>query len=126
MGGATTSDAATFGVSDNSFVLGTAFPQYKKLNEIQRPPPCNALLFVDESKDSIDDGYFAVELTPVWMNSPTVRHSKGGHFSFADGHSERWGWRVLAQDQDWWAPAVGASGDTSRDLRRMQDAVALP
>ena len=60
------------------------------------------------------------------MNSPTACHSQGGQFSFADGHAERRCWRVLNQEQDWWASAVGPGGDTSGDLKRWQDSVALP
>jgi prepilin-type processing-associated H-X9-DG protein len=82
-------------------------------------------LFVDESINTIDDGFLAVELTAEWMNSPTMRHSYGGQFSFADGHADRWKWRVLKQEQDWWAPSIGPSGDTTRDLTRWQDSVAL-
>jgi prepilin-type N-terminal cleavage/methylation domain-containing protein/prepilin-type processing-associated H-X9-DG protein len=121
MGGADATDAANFGVRDDSGILGPAYPQFKKMSEINRPPPCDALLFVDESINSIDDGYFACGLESAWQNSPTVRHSQGGQFSFADGHSRRWRWRVLNQEQDWWAPA----GSTIVDLRRVQDAVAV-
>jgi prepilin-type processing-associated H-X9-DG protein len=95
------------------------------LGQILSPTPPAALVFVDESINSIDDGYFACVLNPSWMNSPTVRHSKGGQFSFADGHAERWAWRVLNQEQDWWAPGIGSSGDTRLDLKRLQDSVAV-
>jgi prepilin-type N-terminal cleavage/methylation domain-containing protein/prepilin-type processing-associated H-X9-DG protein len=125
MGGADAADAALFGVNDTSFILGPEFPQYKKMSQILLPAPCNATLFVDESINTIDDGFQAVEMTTTWMNSPTVRHAQGGQFSFADGHAERWKWRVLNQEQDWWAPAVSAAGDTSADLKRFQDSVAL-
>jgi prepilin-type N-terminal cleavage/methylation domain-containing protein/prepilin-type processing-associated H-X9-DG protein len=121
MGGADTADAAAFGVRDDSGVLGPDFPQFKKMNEISRPQPCDALVFVDESINTIDDGYFATELTPIWQNSPTVRHSQGGQFSFADGHAQHWRWQALNQEQDWWADA----GSSLADLRRVQDAVAL-
>lgn len=125
MGGADADDARMFGANDTSFILGPQFPQYKKMSQIVRPAPCNACLFVDESINTIDDGFMAVEMSATWMNSPTVRHSQGGQFSFADGHAERWKWRVLKQEQDWWANAVGPSGDTTADLTRWQDSVAL-
>jgi prepilin-type processing-associated H-X9-DG protein len=94
------------------------------MNEIHRPDPVLAIVFVDESIQSVDDGYFATQLGTVWMNSPTARHQRGCTFSFADGHSERWRWNTLAVEQDWWAPAVNGTVDTSIDLRRLQDAVA--
>ena len=125
MGGADAQDAQQFGVLDTGFVLGPDFPQIKKMNQIFKPGPANALVFDDESINSVDDGYFAVVLDPVWMNSPTARHSRGGQFAFADGHAERWRWRVLNQEQDWWAPVSGPGGNTSVDLKRLQDSVAI-
>ena len=69
-------------------------------------------------------GFFATQLQNLWMNSPTVRHSRGAIFAFADGHAARWQWRGLRTEQDWWAPALSGGVDSSADLRRMQDAVA--
>ncbi len=126
MGGADADDARLFGANDTSFILGPLYPQYKRMSQILRPAPCDATVFVDESINTIDDGFMAVELTSTWMNSPTARHSQGGQFAFADGHAERWRWRVLNQEQDWWAPALGPSGDTTLDLKRYQNSVALP
>jgi prepilin-type processing-associated H-X9-DG protein len=78
---------------------------------------------VDESIQSVDDCFFAVQLAQTWMNSPTVRHARGAVFSFADGHAERWKWLALSQEQDWWAPAVSAGVDSTADLRRLQNSV---
>jgi prepilin-type N-terminal cleavage/methylation domain-containing protein/prepilin-type processing-associated H-X9-DG protein len=112
------------GTPDSDWVLGSQYPQFHKMNEIHRPDPALAIVFVDESIQSVDDGFFATQLDTVWMNSPTSRHQRGCTFSFADGHSERWRWNSLAVEQDWWAPAVNGLVDTSADLRRLQDAVA--
>ena len=111
------------GTEESDGVLGSQYPQYRKLSEILRPAPPNALVFVDESINSVDDGYFATQLQDTWMNSPTTRHSRGATFSFADGHSERWQWRGLNQEQDWYAPAVSGGVDSTKDLRRLQNAV---
>ena len=65
------------------------------------------MTFVDESIETVDDGFFAVNWAnepSAWQNSPTVRHGQSGVFAFADGHAERWRWRVLNQDQDLDAP----------------------
>jgi len=124
MGGSDASDTAAFGVEDDTWLLGDDFPPYKKMSQILRPPPSSALVFVDESINSIDEGYFDMQLDmKTWMNSPTVRHSRGGQFSFADGHVERWRWQVLNQEQDWSAPVVGPNGDTTPDLRRVVDGI---
>jgi prepilin-type N-terminal cleavage/methylation domain-containing protein/prepilin-type processing-associated H-X9-DG protein len=124
MGGADAGDAAKYGVVDTSYILGPKFPMFKRTGHIQQPGPVNALTFLDESINTIDDGYFAVRLTSTWQNSPTVRHSKGATLSFADGHSERWGWKGLLKDQGLDAPVIG-TGQIS-DLKRLQDSVAVP
>lgn len=104
-------------------VLGTQFPEFTKLNQIHNPSPTEAIVFVDESINTIDDGYFAtVLLTTVWKNSPTSRHGKGGTFSFADGHSERWGWKTLNRENGLDTPTL-FHGNTTADLTRMQNAI---
>jgi prepilin-type N-terminal cleavage/methylation domain-containing protein/prepilin-type processing-associated H-X9-DG protein len=113
------------GNADTTWVLGPDYPQYKKMTEIAKPGPAEAMTFVDESIETIDDGYFAVNWAnkpTVWQNSPTVRHGKSGVFAFADGHSELWHWRVLNKDQGLDAPYAGPP-NTLVDFRRMQRAV---
>ena len=121
------SDQQLYGAPDSSFVLGPDFPILKKLSDIQRPEPRSALVFADESINTVDDCCFAVATNNVWQNSPTARHSKGAQFTFADGHAERWKWKTLNVDQDWFTFAgAGASGDTTADLQRLQRSVFLP
>jgi prepilin-type processing-associated H-X9-DG protein len=106
-------------------VLGTAYPQYKKMTEIQRPAPSEAMTFLDESIETVDDGYFAVnynDRATQWQNSPTVRHGKSGVLAFADGHSERWRWRVLNVEQGINVPYAGPP-NTLVDLQRFWRAV---
>ncbi len=112
------------GTEETEFVLGSQYPQFHKTSDIRQPDPAKAMVFLDESINSVDDGLFAVQLWDTWMNSPTTRHAHGVTLSFADGRAERWRWRALSQEQDWWAPAVSANGDSTFDLRRIQDAVA--
>jgi prepilin-type processing-associated H-X9-DG protein len=109
--------------SESEWILGGQYPLFQKASDIRHPDPSLAIVFVDESIQSVDDGFFATQLGTVWMNSPTTRHQRGGVFSFADGHSERWRWQKLAVEQDWWAPAVNGAVDTTPDLRRVQDGV---
>jgi len=104
-------------------ILGPQYPDYTKLNQIISPAPVNALVFVDESINCIDDGYFAMLAdTTQWQNLPTVRHAKGGTFSFADGHAERWGWQALNREYGQFTPV----GNTLTDLRRVQAGVFTP
>jgi prepilin-type N-terminal cleavage/methylation domain-containing protein/prepilin-type processing-associated H-X9-DG protein len=125
MGGAGPVEAARYRVSDTTWVLGSAYPQYKKMTEIAQPSPAEAMTFLDESIETLDDGYFAVnwDHNPMnWQNSPTVRHGQSGVFAFADGHAERWRWRVLNKDQGLEAAYAGPP-NTMVDFRRMQRAV---
>jgi prepilin-type N-terminal cleavage/methylation domain-containing protein/prepilin-type processing-associated H-X9-DG protein len=113
------------GTKDTEWVLGAAYPQYTKMTQIMRPAPSEAMTFVDESIETLDDGYFAVNYADEkkgWQNSPTVRHGKSGVFAFADGHSELWHWRVLNKDQDLDTP-WGSPYNTLVDFRRMQRTV---
>ena len=90
------------------------------------------MVFLDESIETVDDGYFAVKASDgperdLWQNSPSTRHGKACGFSFADGHSEIWRWSVLTRDQAWNASLNEmGQGNTQKDLRRMQAAVMTP
>jgi prepilin-type N-terminal cleavage/methylation domain-containing protein len=125
MGGGDAADASA-GAADTSWVLGSAYKQYKKLGQIKNPSPSQSFVFVDESKETVDDGYFAVKSDvtgiTIWQNSPTAHHGPGAVFSFADGHSEIWKWRFLAKDQGLDASVKAGGVDTTIDLKRLQDA----
>jgi prepilin-type N-terminal cleavage/methylation domain-containing protein len=125
MGGADASDVR-LGGTDTSWVLGAAYPMFKKMTEINDPSPSQAFVFIEESFLTIDDGYFAVKPpgTLLWQNSPTVRHGRAGELSFADGHAEIWRWRFLNKDQDLDAPVRVAGVDSTQDLEKLQRATA--
>lgn len=126
MGGAGPEESGRFGVPDTTWVLGATFPQYKKGSDIRNPSPAEAITFVDESIETVDDGYFAVNATgriDLWQNSPTARHGRSGVFGFADGHAESWRWRVLGRDQPLDASPTMYGASTMEDLRRLQRAV---
>ena len=121
MGGAGAVDAAKHNVSDTTGVLTAAYPQYTKIVEVKTPVPSEALTFIDESIQTLDDGYFAVNVdSSQWQNSPTVRHGLSGVLSFADGHAERWRWKGLNTDQGLSQPATAANRG---DLLKLQRAV---
>lgn len=70
-----------------------SFYHFKKLQDIIKPPPSMAFVFLDERDDSIDDGYFGVDMLEVGSsdtvaNVPANYHDGAGSFSFADGHAE--------------------------------------
>jgi prepilin-type N-terminal cleavage/methylation domain-containing protein/prepilin-type processing-associated H-X9-DG protein len=70
-----------------------------KIGEIKSPAPSSAMVFVEESQFSIDDGDFGFSPSglpgsgPVneWYNIPAMVH-RGSNFAFADNHVEfrRW------------------------------------
>jgi prepilin-type N-terminal cleavage/methylation domain-containing protein/prepilin-type processing-associated H-X9-DG protein len=125
MGGASDADHLLYNVPSTDWVLGTPYPQYKKVTDIRKPSPSEAMTFVDESMETVDDGYFAVNYSnhaTEWQNSPTVRHGKSGVFAFGDGHSERWRWRVLNVEQGIYLPYAGPP-NTLVDLQRIWGAV---
>jgi prepilin-type N-terminal cleavage/methylation domain-containing protein/prepilin-type processing-associated H-X9-DG protein len=72
-----------------------AYREYVKLSDLTEPTMIFVIL--DEREDSIDDAYFAVNMTAVgaaarFQNFPAFYHNGACGFSFADGHAEirRW------------------------------------
>lgn len=63
---------------------------YRKYTDITRPPPVNTWVLIDEHADSINDGFFWVNMfeTVVWEDIPASYHGASGALSFADGHAE--------------------------------------
>ena len=126
MGGADDLDASKYGVSSTTWVLGSGYPMFKKMTDINAPGPTQAFVFIEESYITVDDGYFAVKApgTMIWQNSPSVRHGKACALAFADGHAEIWRWRFLNKDQDLDAPVRVGGVDTTADLVKLQAAAA--
>jgi prepilin-type N-terminal cleavage/methylation domain-containing protein/prepilin-type processing-associated H-X9-DG protein len=72
-----------------------SYQEYIKQSDI--PDPSNIFVILDEREDSIDDAYFAVNMTAQgaaarFQNFPAFYHNGACGFSFADGHAEirRW------------------------------------
>ncbi len=67
------------------------------LGDFINPSPSGTFVFIDEHEDSIDDGWFAVDMADrgaaiIIGNYPASYHNGAGGLSFADGHAEihRW------------------------------------
>jgi len=122
MGCATTGDKSTAGpLWYNSGLLGPNNPPIIKTSQIQNPAPASAMVFVDESLNTVDDGFFLVSLTPnagTWDNSPTARHSNGATLVFADGHAEHWRWKGINTEQSGGAPVTAPE-----DMYRLQHSI---
>lgn len=73
----------------------------KKMSDMTDPGPSMTWTLIDEREDSIDDGYFAVNMTGhpnlprtiIWVNFPASYHGNAAGMAFADGHSEIKRWR---------------------------------
>ncbi len=67
---------------------------FLKETQIVKPTPSMAWVFIDEHGDSLNDGFFRVNMssTTAWSDLPASYHGASGALSFADGHAEikRW------------------------------------
>jgi prepilin-type N-terminal cleavage/methylation domain-containing protein/prepilin-type processing-associated H-X9-DG protein len=68
-----------------------------KLSAIVNPTPANAFVFIDERADSINDGFFVVEMAATNANAtlgniPANYHNDRSAITFADGHAEMHRW----------------------------------
>ena len=72
----------------------SGFRTFRKTSDIALPVPTDAMVFLDERSDSIDDGYFAMDMVVEQMvNFPAGYHNGASGNTFADGHAEIHKWR---------------------------------
>lgn len=91
-------------------------PMYSE-NQIRETPPSATLVFLGESPATINDGYFAANVTgDTWADAPAAWHSHGCNFSFADGHAEHWRW----MDPRTWTLQEQETTANNADLYRLQ------
>jgi prepilin-type N-terminal cleavage/methylation domain-containing protein/prepilin-type processing-associated H-X9-DG protein len=83
--------------------ISTFTPHYAKLTEIRNPTPTGLMVFIDVHESEIVDAQFGIPVATnpwsrgYWWDVPANRHNQGCDFSFADGHVERWKWKVPKQ-----------------------------
>ncbi len=85
------------GALDTSGGTGYEFYFYRKLDQVNAPPPSSAFVFIDTSADSIAGRQFEVDARAVaargiWGQMPASRHGGVGTLSFVDGHvaAKKW------------------------------------
>ena len=69
---------------------------FRRSVDIVELNPADAFVFIDEREDSINDGYFTVDMTGfggsgndyILVDYPASYHNNCGSLSFADGHCE--------------------------------------
>jgi prepilin-type N-terminal cleavage/methylation domain-containing protein/prepilin-type processing-associated H-X9-DG protein len=73
---------------------------FRKTTEMTKPGPSMTFVFLEEREDSINDGFFIVQMdgfpnmSQTWMvDFPASYHGAAAAFAFADGHSEIHKWK---------------------------------
>ncbi len=75
----------------------SGYIQFEKYSQILTPSPAKCWVFRDEREDSINDGWFAVDMTGydpnqpaslILVDYPASYHNRAGGEAYADGHSE--------------------------------------
>ena len=88
-------------VGDRSGPYTANYTQFRKMTEMTFHGASDTFLFLDEREDSINDGWFAVDMTGwdpakptslTMVDVPANYHNGACGFSFADGHSEIHKW----------------------------------
>jgi prepilin-type processing-associated H-X9-DG protein len=99
------------------------YPLRRKYSDIKNPAPSGALVFIDESTITLEDGYFAIQVdNRVWQNSPSDRHARAANLSFADGHSELYRWLEPKTGRVTWD--TPAQRPTDRDFDKLAATIA--
>ncbi len=105
------------------------FKVFRKLGEMTKPGPSMTFVFVEEREDSINDGFFIVQMDgypnmgqTVMVDFPASYHGKAAGFAFADGHAEIHKWK----DPRTYPPLttelnLNVSQPNSKDVFWMQD-----
>ena len=105
------------------------FKVFRKLTDMTRPGPTMTFVFLEEREDSINDGFFIVQMDgypnmaqTVMVDFPASYHGKAADFAFADGHAEIHRWR----DSRTYPPLtttlqLNVAQPNSQDVNWMQD-----
>ena len=80
---------------------GPGWRVYRTSSAMNDPGPSMTWVFMDEREDSINDGYFVVDMAGYPNNTNAIKivdypasyHNRSGGLSFADGHSEIRKWK---------------------------------
>ena len=99
------------------------FREFLRFADLTDPGPSQAWVFIDEREDSINDGFFVVDIGARYaiIDYPASYHNGAGGLAFADGHAEYHKWLeptttpVLQPGQ----PLEGGSKPTSPNDRDM-------
>jgi prepilin-type processing-associated H-X9-DG protein len=108
------------------------FRLFKTLEEITKPTPAQAFVFIDEREESINDGWLAFDMggseprdpnAYTLVDYPAMWHERGANLSFADGHAETWRWRdprTMPPPRPGYLMPLGVSSPNNLDVARLQ------
>jgi prepilin-type N-terminal cleavage/methylation domain-containing protein/prepilin-type processing-associated H-X9-DG protein len=118
-------------LGDRGAPFSSGYWQYKKYSQIHSPS--RTWVFLDEREDSINDGWFAVDMAGYDPMSPAAYrivdypasyHNRAAGFAFADGHSEIKKWvdpRTTPQLRPGQTIPLGVSSPNNRDVDWLQE-----
>jgi hypothetical protein len=113
--------------------ISTAYRQYVKCADMVAPSPANLWVMICESPGGVNDGAFAVVMTPhggKWQDGPSILHDGGCGFAFADGHYEmkkRTDSRTLRLNVTYTSPFPhGITQTNNLDIQWVQDRTTAP
>jgi prepilin-type N-terminal cleavage/methylation domain-containing protein len=79
---------------------GQKWKVFRKTTEMTKPGPSNTFVFLEEREDSINDGFYIVQMdsypnmaSTVMVDFPASYHGRACAFDFADGHAEIHKWK---------------------------------
>lgn len=101
--------------------------RFVKQSQIRRPS--SVFAFIDEHKDTIEDGHLAVRAPGdyTWQNTPSDRHNQAANLSYLDGHVDplKWLWnknRGVGQSAYNLTPT---NPQDQRDLEELQERIPV-
>ncbi|MCX6895172.1 MAG: type II secretion system protein [Verrucomicrobia bacterium] len=70
------------------------FQSFRRTTDFRKLSPSAAFVFIDERDDSVDDGFFGLDMVNNFIrNLPAIFHGGACPVTFADGHVENHRWR---------------------------------
>jgi prepilin-type N-terminal cleavage/methylation domain-containing protein/prepilin-type processing-associated H-X9-DG protein len=88
----------------------TTYEVYKKVTDFKRLAPTDAIIFWDERRDKINDGFFWIRMDNEIRDLPGIYHNKSTSFTYADGHAALYKWKdarfvaLTGDTTDWGSP----------------------
>ena len=111
-------------ISGGGGYLTSSREKYLKTTEFVKLKPTDAVVFLDERPDTINDGWFRSPTALYALTDlPAIYHGNNSSaFSFADGHAELHKWR----DGNFIALATGTTLNGSVDAKWIWDHMTAP